>query len=214
MSHVQLRNLVIPRNQLEDRPGLFRVRRPGSEHHGHHNRWQDTEGNHTHTSIHPEVQLEPPTRGLEGDGSSSSAPPTPQRSIPMQHGQQEVQPSFTLGRNGIILPEGCRKTQLPSGFKPFRHQKISGQDSTFFTIPGTFQEKTRIKGKEEDFFQPKEERVRPNDTEAVGLGERIKPEPETVVNTSNRIRSPSSRNITPTQMEHSVFIPESNINSN
>ncbi|MBW0461607.1 hypothetical protein O181_001322 [Austropuccinia psidii MF-1] len=105
MSPAYLRNLGIPRNQPEDRPRLFRVRRPGSGHHVHHNRWQDIEGNHPHTVIHPPIQWEPQTRGLEGYGSSSSAPPTPQRSIPMEHGKQEVQPSFTPGRTGRMLPE-------------------------------------------------------------------------------------------------------------
>ncbi|MBW0545902.1 hypothetical protein O181_085617 [Austropuccinia psidii MF-1] len=114
--------------------------------------------------------------------------------------------SFRLARS--------RPTQFSSGFTPFRHQKISGQESPLFTIPGSFQEKTRIKGKEQDFFQPKEERVRPNDTEAVELGERSTKELEIVLNTSNRIRSPSTRNITPTQIEHSVFTPERCINSN
>ncbi|MBW0526107.1 hypothetical protein O181_065822 [Austropuccinia psidii MF-1] len=60
----------------------------------------------------------------------------------------------------------------------------------------------------------KEERVRRNDTEAVGLGERSTHELETVVNTSRRIRSPATRNNTSTQMEASVVTPESNIRSN
>ncbi|MBW0486005.1 hypothetical protein O181_025720 [Austropuccinia psidii MF-1] len=40
MSPVHLRNLGIPRNQPEDMQRLFSTRRPGSGHHGHHNRWQ------------------------------------------------------------------------------------------------------------------------------------------------------------------------------
>ncbi|MBW0527215.1 hypothetical protein O181_066930 [Austropuccinia psidii MF-1] len=63
-----------------------------------------------------------------------------------------------------------RPTHLSSGFTPFRNQQISGQESPFFTIPGSFQEKTRIQGKKQDFFQPKAERLRPNDPDAVGLG--------------------------------------------
>ncbi|MBW0511304.1 hypothetical protein O181_051019, partial [Austropuccinia psidii MF-1] len=51
--------------------------------------WQDTEGNHTHPSIHFPIQLEPQTRGLEIYGSSSSASPTPEISILTKHGQQE-----------------------------------------------------------------------------------------------------------------------------
>ncbi|MBW0534895.1 hypothetical protein O181_074610 [Austropuccinia psidii MF-1] len=40
-----------------------------------------------------------------------------------------------------------RPNQLSSGFIPFRNQQISGQESPFFTIPGSFQQKTRIQGK-------------------------------------------------------------------
>ncbi|MBW0532276.1 hypothetical protein O181_071991 [Austropuccinia psidii MF-1] len=94
-----------------------------------------------------------------------------------------------------------RPTQLSSGFTQFSNQKISGKESTLFTIPGTFQEKTGVKGKEEDFFQPKAERVGPNDMKAVGRGERSTKEPEIALNTSNRIRSSSTRHITPTQRE-------------
>ncbi|MBW0482711.1 hypothetical protein O181_022426 [Austropuccinia psidii MF-1] len=75
---------------------------------------------------------------------------------------REYSDSFRLTRT--------RPNQLSSGFTPFRNQKISGQESPFFTIPGSFQEKTRIQGKKQDLFQPKAERVRPNDPEAVGLG--------------------------------------------
>ncbi|MBW0472490.1 hypothetical protein O181_012205 [Austropuccinia psidii MF-1] len=264
------RKQIFTRHSQRDQP----EGRPGSGHHGHNNRWKETEGIHAHTAIHPPIQWEPQTRGLEGYGSSPSAPSTPQRSIPLEHGQQEVQPSFTLGRPGRILPEGMsqrdtpqisygkhqrmesqqevqtpggnrsqdkaesshhpsyrratepereysysfrftrsRPTQLSSGFTPFRHQQISGQESPFFTVPGTFQEKTRFNGQEQDFFQPKAERVIPNDTEAVELAERSTQEPKIVVNTSNTIKSPATRNITPTQMEHSGFTPESNIKS-
>ncbi|MBW0463040.1 hypothetical protein O181_002755 [Austropuccinia psidii MF-1] len=105
-----------------------------------------------------------------------------------------------------------RPTQLSSGFTPFRKQQSSGQESPFSTIPGNFQEKTRIQGKKQDIFQKKVERVRPNDPEAVGLGERSTQEPEIVVNTS-KVSSSNNINITPTQNEHSVVIPDSNSNS-
>ncbi|MBW0549473.1 hypothetical protein O181_089188 [Austropuccinia psidii MF-1] len=49
--------------------------------------------------------VKPPARGLEVYGSSSSAPPTPQRPISMEHGQQEVQPSVPLGRPWGKFPE-------------------------------------------------------------------------------------------------------------
>ncbi|MBW0460367.1 hypothetical protein O181_000082 [Austropuccinia psidii MF-1] len=72
---------------------------------------------------------------------------------------------------------GSRPNQLSSGFTPFRNQKISDQESPLFTIPGSFQEKTRIQGQKQDLFQTKAERVRPNDPEAVGLGERSTQKP-------------------------------------
>ncbi|MBW0577616.1 hypothetical protein O181_117331 [Austropuccinia psidii MF-1] len=42
---------------------------------------------------------------MERHGSSSSAPPTPQRFISMEHGQQEVQPGISLGRTWSKFPE-------------------------------------------------------------------------------------------------------------
>ncbi|MBW0481800.1 hypothetical protein O181_021515 [Austropuccinia psidii MF-1] len=122
---------------------------------------------------------------------------------------------FTFQFNRNMKPEDwkltrSRSTQLSSGFTPFRHSQIRGQESPFFTIPGSFQEKTRIQREKQDLFQPQAERVRPNDIEAVGLGERSTQEPEVVVNTS-RISSPTNRNITPTQNEHNVVTPESNL---
>ncbi|MBW0488778.1 hypothetical protein O181_028493 [Austropuccinia psidii MF-1] len=89
---------------------------------------------------------------------------------------------------------------------------MSDQKSPLFSIPRGFKEKTRIQGKEQEFIQKKEERVRPNDPEAVGLGERSTQEPEMAVNTS-RISSPNNRNITPTQNEHNVVTPEISLKS-
>ncbi|MBW0526807.1 hypothetical protein O181_066522 [Austropuccinia psidii MF-1] len=105
-----------------------------------------------------------------------------------------------------------RPNQLSSGLTPFRNQQISGQESPFLTIPGSFQEKTRREGQKQDHIQPEEERVRPNDPQAVGFGERSTQEPEVVVNNS-RISSPINRNITLTQIDHNVVTPESNLNS-
>ncbi|MBW0544722.1 hypothetical protein O181_084437 [Austropuccinia psidii MF-1] len=227
MSLVHLRNLGFQRNQPEDREAFSRTRIPGRGHLGHSGGWQDTEGNNTHSSIHFSIQQEPQTRGLERYGSSSSAPPTPQRFLSMEHGQQEVQPGIPLGRTwrwpedlsqkdrlqrpygnnqrlgfhqAVQTPGGegkqdkgesihypsyrrtadpyreysdsfrltrRRPNKLCSGFTQFRNQQISGQESPFFTIPGSFQEKTRIQGKKQDHLHPEEERVRPNDPEAV-----------------------------------------------
>ncbi|MBW0485878.1 hypothetical protein O181_025593 [Austropuccinia psidii MF-1] len=74
------------------------------------------------------------------------------------------------------------------------------------------QEKKRIQGQKQDHLQPEEERVRSTDPEAVGYGERSAQEPQVVVNNS-RISSPINKNITPTQIDHIVVTPESNINS-
>ncbi|MBW0533317.1 hypothetical protein O181_073032 [Austropuccinia psidii MF-1] len=90
MSPVHLRDLGFEGNHPEDREGLSRTRRPGRGYLGHSGGWQDIDGNHTHSSIHIPIQQKPQTRGLEGYGSSSSAPPTPQRPFSMEHGQQEV----------------------------------------------------------------------------------------------------------------------------
>ncbi|MBW0479338.1 hypothetical protein O181_019053 [Austropuccinia psidii MF-1] len=244
MSPVHFRNLGIPRNQPEDRGGFSRTRRPGRGHLGHSGGWKNIEGNHTHSSIHFPIQQTPQTRGLEGYVLSSSAPPTSQRSFPMENGQQSVQPSIPLGRTWRKLPEDMsqrdtlqrphgnhqrtaepdraysdslrltrsRPNQLSSGLTPFRHPQISGQESPFFPIPSSFQEKIRIQGQKQDLFQPKAERVRLNDPEAFELGEKSTQEPEIVVNTS-RISSPTNRNITPTQTEHNIVTPKSNLNS-
>ncbi|MBW0495254.1 hypothetical protein O181_034969 [Austropuccinia psidii MF-1] len=42
--------------------------------------------------------------------------------------------------------------QLSSGLTPFRNQQVSGQESPFFTIPDSFQEKTRIQGQKQEIF--------------------------------------------------------------
>ncbi|MBW0532199.1 hypothetical protein O181_071914 [Austropuccinia psidii MF-1] len=235
MSPVHLRYLGFQRNQPEDREGLYRTRRPGRGHLEHSSGWQDTEGNHTHPAIHFPIQQEPQNRGLERHGSSSSAPQTPQRFISMEHGQQkEVQTSGGEGKQDKgesshypsyrrpADPDRAysdsfrltrrRPNQLSRGFKPFRNQQISGQESPFFTIPGSFQQKTRIQGQKKDHLQQEEERVRPNDPEAVGSGEKSAKEPEVVVKNS-RISSPINRNITPTHIEHNVVTPENNLNS-
>ncbi|MBW0518886.1 hypothetical protein O181_058601 [Austropuccinia psidii MF-1] len=260
MTPAYLKDFLFQRNQPEDREGLSRARRPGRGHLGHSCGWQNNEGDNINLAIQTPIQQESQTRGLEGYGSSSSAPPTPQRFISMEHGQKEVQPGISLGRTCSKLPEDLsqrdrlqrpygnhqrlesyqavqtpggkgtedkgesshypsykrtdnpdraysdsfrltrrRPNQLSSGFIPFRNQQISGQESQFFTIPGSFQEKTRKQGQEQNLLQPEEERVRPHDPEAVVLGKSSSQEQEVVVNHS-RISSPINRNTTPTQI--------------
>ncbi|MBW0501492.1 hypothetical protein O181_041207, partial [Austropuccinia psidii MF-1] len=105
MSPVYLRDLGFQTNQPEDREGFSRTRRPERGHLGHSGGWKNNEGNNINPAIHTPIQQEPQTRGLEGYGSSSSAPPTPQRFVSMEHGQQEVQPGISLGRTWSKLPE-------------------------------------------------------------------------------------------------------------
>ncbi|MBW0541044.1 hypothetical protein O181_080759 [Austropuccinia psidii MF-1] len=109
-----------PQEQPEDRQGLFRTRNVG---YGHHSGWKDTEGNCTHNAINLGIQQNSHTRGLEIYGSSSSAPQTPQRFIPMEHGQQQFQPSFTLRRTWRRLSEDMSQRdtlQRPYG----NHQRM------------------------------------------------------------------------------------------
>ncbi|MBW0485526.1 hypothetical protein O181_025241 [Austropuccinia psidii MF-1] len=119
---------------------------------------------------------------------------------------------ITKGWNPTRQLTRSRLNQLSSGFTPFRNQQISGQESPLFTIPGSFQEKTRIQGQKQDYFQPEEERVRPHDPEGDGFGGRSAQEAEVVVNNST-FSSPINRNITRTQIDHHFVTTESNLNS-
>ncbi|MBW0508686.1 hypothetical protein O181_048401 [Austropuccinia psidii MF-1] len=156
-------------------------------------------GNHQRLEPHQAVQT-PGGEGNQDKGESSHYPSYRRKAQP----ERAYSDSFRL--------TSSRLNQLSSGPTPFRHQQISGQESPFITIPGSFQEKTRIKRQKQDIFQPKAEIVRPNYSKAFGLGERSTQEPEMVVNTA-RISSPTNRNITPTPTEHNVVTPESNLNS-
>ncbi|MBW0519343.1 hypothetical protein O181_059058 [Austropuccinia psidii MF-1] len=105
MSPIYLRDLRFQSNEPEDREALSRARRPGRGQLGHSGAWQNNEGDNINLSIHTPIHQEPHTTGLEGYGSSSSAPPTPQRFVSMEDGQQEVQPGISLGRTWSKLPE-------------------------------------------------------------------------------------------------------------
>ncbi|MBW0549541.1 hypothetical protein O181_089256 [Austropuccinia psidii MF-1] len=131
MSPVHLRDLVFQRNEPEDGEGLSRTRRPGRGHLGHSGGWQNNQGDNINPSIHTPTQQEPQTRGLEGYGSSSSAPPTPQRFISIEHGQQEVQPSISLGRTWSNLQEDLSQRDIlqgpygnTQGWNPTRHFRL------------------------------------------------------------------------------------------
>ncbi|MBW0588710.1 hypothetical protein O181_128425 [Austropuccinia psidii MF-1] len=105
MSPVHLRDLAFQRNQPEDREDLYRTRIPERGHPGHSSGWQNNEGDNINLPIHITIQQEGQTRGWEGYGSSSSAPPTTQRFISMEHGQQELQPGISLSRTWRKFPE-------------------------------------------------------------------------------------------------------------
>ncbi|MBW0546577.1 hypothetical protein O181_086292 [Austropuccinia psidii MF-1] len=111
-------------------------------------------GNHQRLESHQEVQT-PGGEGRQDQGDSSHCPSYRRTADP----DIAYSYSFRLKRS--------RLNQHSSGFTPFRNQQISGQESPFFTIPGILQEKTRIQGQKLDILQPKAERDRPNDTEAV-----------------------------------------------
>ncbi|MBW0517341.1 hypothetical protein O181_057056 [Austropuccinia psidii MF-1] len=129
MLPVHLKNLGFQRNQPEDREGLSRSRRHGRGPLGHSGGWQDIEGNHTHLAIHISIQQEPPTRGLDRHGSSSSAPPTPQRFISMEHGQQEVQPGIPLERTWSKFPEDL--SQRDRLKRPYgNHQRLESHHTS------------------------------------------------------------------------------------
>ncbi|MBW0503584.1 hypothetical protein O181_043299 [Austropuccinia psidii MF-1] len=105
MSLVHLRDLGFQRQQPENGEGLSTTRRPGRGHLGNSGVWKEIEGNQTQSAIHIPIQQKPQTRVLEGYGSGSSAPTTPQRPFSMEHGQQEVQPGILPGRTFRKLPE-------------------------------------------------------------------------------------------------------------
>ncbi|MBW0561374.1 hypothetical protein O181_101089, partial [Austropuccinia psidii MF-1] len=162
-------------------------------------RLQGSYGNHQRLESYQAVQT-PGGKGKQDKGESSHYPSYRRTVTP----DRASSGSFRLTRS--------RPNQLSSGFTPLRNQQVSDQESPFFTIQGGFQEKTRIQGEKQDLFKSKEERVRPNDPEVVGFGERNAKEPEVAVNNSI-ISSPINRNTTPTQIEHNAVSPESSLNS-
>ncbi|MBW0581351.1 hypothetical protein O181_121066, partial [Austropuccinia psidii MF-1] len=237
MSPANLRDLGFQRNQPEDREGLSRTRRPGRGHLRHRapptpQRLISIE--HRQKEVQPGISLGRTWSKLPKDLSqrdtlqrpygnqqrleSYQAVQTPGGKRTKDKGESSHYPSYRRTANpDRAYPDSFRLTrrrpnQISSGFKPLRNQQISGQEPPFFTIPGGFQEKTRKQGQEQNLLQPDEERVRPHDPEAVGLGKRSTQEPEVVVNHS-RISIPINQYITPTQIKNNVNTPESNLKS-
>ncbi|MBW0477035.1 hypothetical protein O181_016750 [Austropuccinia psidii MF-1] len=236
MSPAYLRDLGFQRNQPEDREGLSRTRRPGRGHLENSGGWQDNEGDHINPAIHTSIQQKPQTRGLEKHASSSSAPPTPQRFISMEHGQQEVQPGVSLGRTWRKLPEDLsQQDRLQRPYDNHQSWNPTRQFRLLEVRANRIREsQANIQDIEEQLIQTGHTQIpsgsqgagqisspvpshhsetnRTNDPETVGLGEGSTQESEVVVDHS-RISSPLNRNITPTQIEHNTVSPESNLNS-
>ncbi|MBW0577565.1 hypothetical protein O181_117280 [Austropuccinia psidii MF-1] len=95
--------------------------------------------NHQRLESHQKVQT-PGSEGKQDKGESSHYRRYRRTADP----DRAYSDSFRLTRS--------RPNQLSSGFIPFRNQQISGQESPFFTIPGRFEQNTRIQGKEQDLF--------------------------------------------------------------
>ncbi|MBW0579852.1 hypothetical protein O181_119567, partial [Austropuccinia psidii MF-1] len=98
---------------------------------GERDRLQGPYGNHQRLESYQEVQT-PGGKGTEDKGESSYYPSYRITANP----DRAYANSFRLTRS--------RPNQLSSGSAPFRNQQISDQESPTFTIPGGFQEKTRI----------------------------------------------------------------------
>ncbi|MBW0470654.1 hypothetical protein O181_010369 [Austropuccinia psidii MF-1] len=94
-------------------------------------------GNHQRLESNQAVQ--PPAGEKNQDKGEASHYPSCRRTAEPDRASSD---SFRLTRS--------RPTQLSSGFTPFRNKQISRQESPFFKIPGSFQEKTRMQGKKQD----------------------------------------------------------------
>ncbi|MBW0519221.1 hypothetical protein O181_058936 [Austropuccinia psidii MF-1] len=88
-------------------------------------------GNHQRLEPHQVVQI-PGGEGNQDKGESSDYPRYRRKAEP----DRAYSDSFRLTRS--------RPNQLSGGLTLFRNQQISGRESPFFTIPDSFQEKTRI----------------------------------------------------------------------
>ncbi|MBW0528914.1 hypothetical protein O181_068629 [Austropuccinia psidii MF-1] len=102
-------------------------------------RLQGPYGNHQRFQSYQAVQT-PGGKGKQDKGESSHYP-SYRRTVNPDRAYSD---SFRLTRS--------RPNQLSSGFTPLRNQQVSYQESPFFTIPGGFQEKTRIQGGKKTSF--------------------------------------------------------------
>ncbi|MBW0478678.1 hypothetical protein O181_018393 [Austropuccinia psidii MF-1] len=110
-------------SQPEDKKRPLKARISDSEHHGG---CQNTKRNHYYTSIHLPIEQKPYTRGLEGCGSISSAPPAPCGLVLLENGQKRFQPRITLLRACGKPPQEISQRdtlQRPYG----NHQRLGSQ---------------------------------------------------------------------------------------
>ncbi|MBW0570853.1 hypothetical protein O181_110568 [Austropuccinia psidii MF-1] len=127
--------------QKEVQPGLplHRTWSKFSEDLSQRDRLQRPYGNHQRLESHQAFQILV-GEGKQDKGESRHYPCYKRTADP----DRAYSDSFMLTRS--------RPNKLSSGFTPFRNQPISGQESPFFAIPGSFQEKTRIQGQKQDLF--------------------------------------------------------------
>ncbi|MBW0540310.1 hypothetical protein O181_080025 [Austropuccinia psidii MF-1] len=113
--------------QQEVQPGisLGRTWRKLPEDLSQRDRLQGTYGNHQRLESYQAVQT-PGGKGNQDKGESSHYPRYRRTADP----DRAYSDSFSLTRS--------RPNQLSSGFTPFINQQISGQESPFFAIPGSF----------------------------------------------------------------------------
>ncbi|MBW0553515.1 hypothetical protein O181_093230 [Austropuccinia psidii MF-1] len=130
--------------------------------------------------------------------------------IPGYRGEMEPKRAYS----GSFRLTRSRPTQLSSGFTQLRVQKVSGQESPYFTIPESFNDKTRTKGKEKDFFQLEEKIIRLNDPKLIGPSGGSAQKQQIIVNTSDETSTPTIKNYIPTKNEHRVITHENSKKSN
>ncbi|MBW0549876.1 hypothetical protein O181_089591 [Austropuccinia psidii MF-1] len=104
--------------------------------------------NHQRIEYHQDV-LTPGGEGNQDKGESSHYPSYRRTAKP----ERAYSDSFRLTRS--------RPNQLSSGFNTFRNQQISAQESPFFKIPSSFQEKKRIQGQKQDIFRQRQKESDP-----------------------------------------------------
>ncbi|MBW0484282.1 hypothetical protein O181_023997 [Austropuccinia psidii MF-1] len=110
---------------------------------------------------HQEVQT-PGAEGNQDKGESSHYPSYRKTAEP----DRAYSDSFRLTRS--------RPTQLSSGFTPFRHQKIRGQESPFFTIPGISRRRQGYKGKNKTYFSQRKKESDPMIQKLLDLVKEVK----------------------------------------